>query len=145
MLRSDHILGGIAIAAGVFLLASSFSIPTSPFVTTLSARFFPRAIAVAMIVLGLVLAFRARPTAAAEALRPLASPRLLGMVAAVAVYFLFFRQIDFRLGTGVFLFVAMWLMGARRPAELILVPVLGAILMWITFRFGFQILLPTWI
>ena len=145
MIRSDTILGALAVIAGLLLLWASFFIPTSGFVTTLSAQFFPRVLAGVMVILGGLLLARPRSDTLQGALAPLATARFAGFVLATAFYLIAFPSVDFRLGTALFLLAGIVLMGARKPLELVLVPVLGALGMWIIFRFGFTILLPVWI
>ncbi len=70
--------------------------------------------------------------------------RVLLFAGAVLLYFLTFRHLDFRVGTWLFMLGWMVLLGARRPLELALVPLLTALLVWLTFRYGFTVLLPTW-
>ncbi|MBP0437366.1 tripartite tricarboxylate transporter TctB family protein [Tianweitania sediminis] len=145
MVRSDTLLGALAVIAGLALLWASYFIPTSGFVTTLSAQFFPRVLAGVMAILGLLLLARPRSNTLKNSLAPLATARFAGFVLATALYLITFPHTDFRLGTALFLLAGIMLMGARKPLELVLVPVLGALGMWIVFRFGFTILLPVWI
>ena len=63
---------------------------------------------------------------------------------AIAIYFLSFRIVDFRVGTFVFTAVAMVLMGARRPLEIVVVALAVSLGMYALFRYGFTVLLPTW-
>ena len=61
------------------------------------------------------------------------------------IYCLTFRYVDFRISTALFVFAVMWVLGARRPLELILTPVLVSASVFILFRFAFNVLLPVWI
>ena len=67
-----------------------------------------------------------------------------GVGALIGLYYWFFEQIDFRLGTWVFITGVMLVMGCRSLRRLALVPVLGTAVIYLIFRYLFEILLPTW-
>lgn len=142
--RADGVLGLATLAAALLLAALSADIPINLGVQTLSARFFPRLLALVLAGSGLVLLLAPGPRPAAAVARELLVHRRLLFAAAVAVYFLAFRYVDFRLGTFVFMVTAMWLFGARRWLELILVPLAVSAGAFVLFRYGFTVLLPTW-
>lgn len=142
--RADGVLGLAAIAAGLLLGVLSADIPVNLGVQTLSARFFPRLLAVVLVLAGLAQLLAPGPRAARETVRALRERRRLLFAAAVAAYFLSFRYVDFRVGTFVFMAAAMWLFGSRRWLELILVPLAVSAATFVLFRYGFTVLLPTW-
>lgn len=142
--RADGVLGLAAIAAGILLAVLSADIPVNLGVQTLSARFFPRLLALVLAASGLALLLAPGPRAAVEVARELLVHRRLLFAAAVAIYFLAFRHVDFRVGTFVFMAAAMWLFGARRWIELIIVPLAVSGGTFVLFRYGFTVLLPTW-
>ena len=142
--RADGVLGLAALAAGIALALLSADIPVNLGVQTLSARFFPRLLALVLALAGLLQLAAPGPRAAAHALRALLQRRRLLFAAAVAAYFLSFRYVDFRFGTFVFMAAAMWLFGSRRWLELILVPLAVSAAAFVLFRYGFTVLLPTW-
>jgi putative tricarboxylic transport membrane protein len=141
---ADRLLGLLAILAGAGLGLASWLIQFNPSQLTLSARFFPGLLAVLLVGLGTILAVRPGPRPLGEVVREIVDRRTLGFAALVLLYFLSFRHLDFRFGTWLFVLGSMWLLGARRPLELALVPLLTALLVWLSFRYGFTVLLPTW-
>lgn len=142
--RADGVLGLAALAAALLLFFLSADIPVNPGMQTLSARFFPRLLALALGFAGLAQLLAPGPRSAAEAFGNLLERRRLLFAAALAVYFLGFRHIDFRLATFAFMLVAMWLFGARRPMELFAIPLVVSALVYVLFRYGFTVLLPIW-
>jgi putative tricarboxylic transport membrane protein len=142
--RADGVLGLAALGAALLLAVLSADIPVNLGVQTLSARFFPRLLALVLAGSGLVLLLAPGPRAAAAVARELLVHRRLLFGAAVAIYFLTFRYVDFRLGTFVFMAAAMWLFGGRRWLELIIVPLAVSGGAFVLFRYGFTVLLPTW-
>jgi putative tricarboxylic transport membrane protein len=142
--RADGVLGLAALAAALALALLSAGIPVNLGVQTLSARFFPRLLALVLALAGAVLLAAPGPRAAAEAARALLERRRLLFAAALAAYFLSFRYVDFRAGTLAFMAGAMWLFGARRPLELVLVSLAVSLGAYVLFRYGFTVLLPTW-
>lgn len=141
---ADRVAGVLTVLAGVTLGIASWLIEFNPNQLTLSARFFPGLLAGLLIVLGTLLAFRPGPRPLGEVLGEIADRRALLFAGALLVYFLTFRYVDFRIGTWLFTLVAMWLLGSRRPWELIVIPAAVAGLVYVTFRYGFTVLLPTW-
>lgn len=142
--RTDGVLGLVAIAAAVLLAAASTGIPVNFGVQTLSAQFFPQILALVLAASGLVLVVAPGPGDAAHAARLLLEQRRLLFAVALAVYFLAFRYIDFRVGTFAFMAATMWLFGSRKWIELIGVPLAVSAGTFVLFRYGFTVLLPTW-
>jgi tripartite-type tricarboxylate transporter receptor subunit TctC len=142
--RADGVLGLAALAAAVLLGVLSADIPVNLGVQTLSARFFPRLLALVLAVAGLALVLAPGPRAVTEAVRALLERRRLQFAVAVMVYFLTFRYVDFRVGTFAFMVVTMWLFGSRKWHELIVVPLAVSAGAFVLFRYGFTVLLPTW-
>lgn len=142
--RADGVLGLAALAAGLLLAVLSADIPVNLGVQTLSARFFPRLLALALAIAGLALIAAPGPQGAAEAARALLQRRRLLFGVALAAYFFTFRYVDFRVGTFVFMLASMWLFGARRWLELVIVPLVVSAGAFALFRYGFIVLLPTW-
>lgn len=143
--RADVVLGLLLVAvAAVFAYAAS-QVVVNREVHTLSARFFPFLLSSLLAVLGAWIAVRPGPQKFAEVMGALLQSRRLWLAALIALYFLTFRYVDFRIGTALFMSAGMWTLGARKPLELVLVPVLMATAVFIIFRYGFLILLPIWI
>ena len=66
------------------------------------------------------------------------------IAALFLLYCLTFRYVDFRLGTWAFTLVSLWILGSRKPVELVLIPVAVSATVYAVFRYAFTVLLPTW-
>lgn len=142
--RADRVAGLVVAAAGVALGVVSYVIDINPQQLTLSARFFPLLLSAALVVLGIALALRPGEARLAETLDSLLIRRGLVVAALLLVYYLTFRHVDFRLGSWAFMILTMWGLGARRPLELVVVPIAVSGGVYAIFRYGFTVLLPTW-
>ncbi len=143
--RADRIVGLAVVALGLVLALLVADIEINERQSTLSARFFPGLIAGAMVLLGGLLALKPGPLGAAEAVAGLLRRRGLLIAGLFLLYCLAFRYVDFRLGTWAFTILALWILGSRKPLELALVPVAVSATVYAVFRYGFTVLLPTWI
>jgi putative tricarboxylic transport membrane protein len=143
-LPADRLAGLLSISVGLALGVGSWFIDFNPNQLTLSARFFPGLLAGALVVLGVLLALAPGPRPLGEVWAEIADLRAVLFAAALLIYFLTFRHVDFRFGTWLFMLAAMWLLGARRVWELLVVPAATALLVYVTFRYGLTVLLPTW-
>ena len=118
--------------------------PDASFAGTLSPRFFPQLLALALLVPALALVVRPRSEALGARAACLLRPRTGAFVALVLAYGLLFARVDFRLLSWVFTLGAMLVLGARRPIELALFPPAVALGTWLLFRHGLDVLLPQW-
>ena len=143
--RADRIVGLAVVALGLALALLVAGIEINERQSTLSARFFPGLLAGALVVLGGLLALRPGDLGTADALAGLMRRRGLLIAALFLLYCLTFRYVDFRLGTWAFTILALWILGSRKPLELILIPVAVSAAVYAVFRYGFTVLLPTWI
>ncbi len=143
--RADRIVGLAVVALGLVLALLVADIEINERQSTLSARFFPGLIAGALVLLGGLLALKPGPLGAAEAVAGLLRRRGLLIAGLFLLYCLAFRYVDFRLGTWAFTILALWILGSRKPLELALVPVAVSATVYAVFRYGFTVLLPTWI
>ncbi len=143
--RADRIVGLAVVALGLVLALLVADIEINERQSTLSARFFPGLIAGALVLLGGLLALKPGPLGAAEAVAGLLRRRGLLIAGLFLLYCLTFRYVDFRLGTSAFTILALWILGSRKPLELALVPVAVSATVYAVFRYGFTVLLPTWI
>lgn len=143
--RADRIVGLAVVALGLVLALLVADIEINERQSTLSARFFPGLIAGALVLLGGLLALKPGPLGAAEAVAGLLRRRGLLIAGLFLLYCLTFRYVDFRLGTWAFTILALWILGSRKPLELALVPVAVPATVYAVFRYGFTVLLPTWI
>lgn len=143
-LRHSNTVAGAALtlAGGVATLLS-MQIAPSPSANTLPPSFFPLLCAGGIVLLGiglLVQGLRSVP----EQLPALFDRRVLGVGALMLVYFLSFEYVDFRLGSWLFSLLTMLVMGNRRILQLIVVPLAVTAGVYVTFRYIFIIVLPTW-
>lgn len=143
--RADRIVGLTVAAFGLVLAALVADIEINERQSTLSARFFPGLIAGVLVLLGGLLALKPGQLGAAEAFAGLFRRRGVLIAALFLLYCLTFRYVDFRLGTWAFAILALWMLGSRKPLELALIPVALSATVYAVFRYGFTVLLPTWI
>tara|TARA_R110002110_G_scaffold3344_2_gene17049 strand:+ start:419 stop:859 length:441 start_codon:yes stop_codon:yes gene_type:complete len=142
---SDRLAGGTVLLGGIVLLAGTAFIDINELQSDLTARFFPTLVSMGLIFCGTLLAVRPSERLLASSAAALFNHRALISAALFLIYCLTFRYVDFRLSTALFVFGVMWVLGARRPLELVLTPVLVSGSVFILFRFAFNVLLPVWI
>ena len=143
-MKADRIAGAFLLIAGCGVALASAAIDVLPDQPTLSARFFPYLLSLALVFGGGFLMARPGARPLAEVLAAVLAPRGLMVAAVFLLYTVTFRYVDFRLGTWGFVLASMWFLGARRPWELIVVPIVVSAAVYLTFRYGFLVLLPTW-
>jgi putative tricarboxylic transport membrane protein len=143
--RADRATGLAVIALGLIMGLASTRIPVS---TTqqlaVSARFFPYLLSGAMVVFGLALFFRPGEKRLKEVLKAILVRQALVLGGLIFLYLLTFRHVDFRFGAWAFMLAAMWTLGSRKPLELIVMPLAVSAGVYLMFRYGFLVLLPTW-
>ena len=143
--RADRIVGLAVVALGLALALLVAGIEINERQSTLSARFFPGLLAGALVLLGGLLALRPGNLGTADAVAGLMRRRGVLVAALFLIYCLTFRYVDFRLGTWAFTVLCLWLLGSRKPLELVVIPVAVSAAVYAVFRYGFTVLLPTWI
>lgn len=143
--QADRIVGLAVVALGLALALLVADIEINERQSTLSARFFPGLLAGALVLLGGLLALRPGDLGTADAVAGLTRRRGVLIAALFLLYCLTFRYVDFRLGSWAFTILALWILGSRKPVELILIPVAVSATVYAVFRYGFTVLLPTWI
>ena len=142
--KADRVVGLAVAAFGLVLAALVADIEINERQSTLSARFFPGLIAGALVLLGGLLALKPGGLTTADAVSALIRRRGVLIAALFLLYCLTFRYVDFRLGTWAFTLVSLWILGSRKPLELVLIPVAVSATVFAVFRYGFTVLLPTW-
>ena len=142
--KADRIVGLAVAAFGLVLAALVADIEINERQSTLSARFFPGLIAGALVLLGGLLALKPGGLTTADAVSALIRRRGVLIAALFLLYCLTFRYVDFRLGTWAFTLVSLWILGSRKPVDLVLIPVAVSATVYAVFRYGFTVLLPTW-
>ena len=143
-MKADRFIGIVVVVAGFTVALAAAGIDVLPSQPTLSARFFPYLLAGALIVAGAAIAWHPGDKALSEAMGALFASRGVLIAILFAVYATTFRYVDFRLGTWVFMLLAMIVLGSRRPSELVVLPIAVSGLVYTTFRYGFTVLLPVW-
>lgn len=130
-------------ALAVVLWVVSEGIEVNPGQTTFTARFFPQLMALIMAGCGLGVAVNGL-RAAPQSLPQVFSWRVCGLGVLLLAYFMGFEHIDFRVGSWAVTLLGMLLLGARRPLELVIVPIGLSVAVYTVFRYAFVIVLPTW-
>ena len=144
MTLSGDRCGGAGLAGlGAVLLWWATGIDQGPGLIGLSPRTMPIGLSLIVIAVGFVVAVRGGGPSLSEIGRRL-SLRVAAFAGLLAVYFLTFPSVDFRVGAWAFMLAAMALLGARRPLELALVPPAVALCIYAVFRLGFGVFLPVW-
>lgn len=144
-MNSDRLLGLVALALGLGVLVTGFDIVTPPGTEdSLSPRFFPLLLACVLTLLGAILTIKGGGISLTVVRARVFSRTSFALLGLTAVYTLTFGFIDYRLGALLFMGCGMWLLGARKKWELVVIPVAVAVIMYVVFRFGFFVLLPTW-
>jgi putative tricarboxylic transport membrane protein len=144
-MRHPDILSGLAaIAGGAALIYVSLDIDVAPGETTLNARFMPILAAACIVACGIAIAAKgllAEPTRLPFGV----NPRVTAILVLFLAYFLTFEYVDFRFGAWALTLACMYVLGGRKPVQLVLTPVLTAAVVYLMFRYGFEVILPTWI
>ena len=153
MLAADTLLGLLSVAGGLLVTLAGLRIAGPSGEPGLPPGAFPILLGLLLVILGACLAWRGQRGAGSSApggrtarqvRESVASPRSLALCGLVLGYFLTFRMLDFRLGSWLFVLAAMWTLGARKTGELLLLPVAVSGSLYLLFRYGFTVLLPTW-
>ncbi len=145
MQTTNRLLGLITLCLGVALFMATFGIEEPPGTEeSLSPRFFPQLLSIVLTILGAALSLQSGGESLQSAWKTLSSGRSVALVLLVALYTLGFGYMDFRLGTWLFVFAGMWVMGSRNKLELLIAPFAVSLLVYALFRYGFMILLPVW-
>ena len=143
--RSDRIFGIFIILFALLLGWLSYTIEFNPLQFTLSARFFPLLLAGVLFFLGLAMILKPRPTPLKSSVDKVLNPKWLALGLLIAMYFMSFRYLDFRLGAWLFMLLSMRLLGSKKFWELAVIPVVVSLFVYLLFRHGFTVLLPVWI
>ena len=145
MIRHPDVASGLcALVAGLALIFISLDIDIAPGGSSLNARFFPILAAgfIALCGLGILARGLIVPR---EELPVWVNTRLVATAALFIAYFLSFEYVDFRVGAWVLTLASMLVLGARSRVQLVVTPIVVAGSIYGIFRYGFEVLLPTWI
>lgn len=142
--RTDVVVGIGTILLAAWLLSIGMDVSTGFDPGGLTARFFPILLPAILVLLGLILLLRPGPRTIDEFLPRQAVARVVSFAGLFLIYALSFRHMDFRVGTLVFVLLAMLVLGERRFVYLATVPIAVSLLAFGIFRYGFGVLLPIW-
>ncbi|WP_138472714.1 tripartite tricarboxylate transporter TctB family protein [Poseidonocella sp. HB161398] len=143
--------GGAMLAAGLAYAVLAFRLPHDG---SVDASFFPRLLAVMMVLLGGVQTVTALRRPAPPAEEPAAVPgtggkgalAVIATLAMIALYLFFLPRAGFPLATAVYLFAQIQLMAPRRDARATAlhaaIAVIASAAIFALFRYGFGLLLP---
>jgi putative tricarboxylic transport membrane protein len=144
LIKHPDILSGLFIlvlGAIAFILGQAIEIHPTP---SLSARFFPMLCGAGLVAMGGGIIYQGIRGAPAP-LPFLFDARVGATIAAFLIYFMTFAIVDFRVGAWAMMLVGMVILGARNRMQLLFVPIGVSAATYLMFRYGFKILLPTWI
>lgn len=142
-LWGDRCGGAGLVALGAVLLWWALGVDQGPGLVGLSPRTLPIGLSLIVVGVGAVLSIRGGGLPLGEIGRRF-SPGVAAFAGLLTAYFLSFPSLDFRLGAWIFMLTAMVLLGARRPLELLAVPPIAALGIYMVFRHGFGVFLPVW-
>lgn len=142
--RTDVIVGVGTLLCAAWLLLIGMDVSTGFDPGGLTARFFPILLPAILVLLGLILLVRPGPMTIDTFLPRQAVSRVAAFAVLFLIYAFSFRYMDFRVGTLVFVLLAMLVLGERRFVYLAVVPLAVSLLAYSVFRYGFGVLLPTW-
>lgn len=141
----------VLLLASLFLLWTAYGI--SRFESLTSAGAFPMFAASVMVVCAVLIlrdAARSAPTAgqageslAAQFVRRLTPPVVVGFTAAIALYMAFLQSLGFLLASYLFLVVSMALLGSRRWGLNLLVSAVVLAAIYVIFQTVFSVVLPS--
>lgn len=144
MARNPDVVSGAAlIVFGAVATSLSLEIPRGPEMQSVAPNFVPLLCSGGIVLSGVWVLVRGLAAQAAP-LPKLFDRGSAGVGVLIALYYWFFEQIDFRLGTWVFILGVMLVMGCRNRRQLIVIPLAGTATIYLMFRYLFEILLPTW-
>ncbi len=136
-------IGTIIFAILIFISANGMPTPEDG----LGAGGFPKFIAIGLIIMGVLLVIRsAIAIKAGEKNDPkvtLAELLNVGkIILTFALYLFVIRYIGFLIATPIFFAICMYLYGERNKKKIIIISIVIAIVFYLTFEKGFQVILP---
>jgi putative tricarboxylic transport membrane protein len=140
--NEDSVSGIVLLALASAVTWLSLDMGSGAGGATLPPSFFPQICAAGLAVCGAVLVVRGL-LSKTGGLPSLIDRRFGLVVAPLVIFFWGFDSIDFRFGAWVVALVSMWAFGIRGPL-LFLYPVAISATLYLTFYFGFSVVLPTW-
>ncbi|MCT7376678.1 tripartite tricarboxylate transporter TctB family protein [Chelativorans salis] len=143
ILHKDTVSGAALLALAVLVVSMSLDMGTGAGGETLTPSFVPRICAAGLVISGAFLLLRGLRS---EGGMPAILDRRIAIVMIALVFYLwFFHAIDVRFGVWAFTLATMLAFGIRAPLMLILYPVALSAILYLSFSWGFRVVLPTWI
>jgi len=143
--RGDFALGLGAIVMAAAYLRLADGIPESLLSDTVGAAGLPRAVGWALGCVGVLLCGRSLLHAAPAAATPAGwrpHLRALGLLAILFAYVLLAPWLGYAAATGLLLAAGAAYAGVRRARELVLIPLIAALVFWLLFVQAFGIPMP---
>lgn len=141
--NSDAVSGAALILFGAVALALSLDIPEGPGTLDLPPNLMPVICSIGIILSGIFI-FLKGIRGSIEDLPLILDLRIGAFVVLLSLYYWFFQEVDFRLGSWAFVLFTMLILGCRNWRQLLIVPAATSVIIFLTFRYLFEILLPTW-
>lgn len=139
----DVLAGAVTLAVGVAIGVASIFIDINPNQTTLTARFIPLLIACILTFCGGGIIINGLRSAA-QPMPFLFSGKLLIVAAFLLTFFLTFAFVDFRFSSWLLMLSTMYVLGNRNWRQLLWVPVAVSSVIYLIFRYLFEVILPVW-
>jgi hypothetical protein len=143
--KTDIVVGLVLIGFAIVAFCLALQINPGPAINTLPPNTFPILCSIGIGSCGVILFIQGLARATTKPLPIIFDCQQVLILALMALFFLSFEKIDFRVGIGGFVFLTMYLLGCRDMKQLLLVSFFTVIGIWIVFTGFFKILLPTWI
>ena len=142
MHTSNRLLGGLTVIGGliVWIAAGGIQMPADSH--TLSPRFFPKLLAAALMLLGAALFVMGGGRSLAEVFSRLRAPRNYLLVACTLIFTTAFGHVDYRLLCPIYIAAVLWVLGRRKPKDIIVISITATAVLYLLFRYGFMVLLP---
>lgn len=149
-MKQDYIVGAAITAFGVvyIILTANLVIPGSLQGSLVNAKFMPYILGVVMTVLGIaqIVVGAITPKSEQAAKKKTDYRSLLLSAVLMVLYVLLIEPVGFIVTSVVYLFVEFWLLTPpdkpRRPLLYLSIAVIGPVLTYLIFRYGFDMLLP---
>jgi putative tricarboxylic transport membrane protein len=140
---SDRLLGCLAVISGLVVWLASGGIDAPPDSHTLSPRFFPRLLGAVLAALGAMLLLFGRGHPLRDIAGKISRPRNYLLVGTTLLYALLFGHADYRVLSPAYMASALWILGMREPGRIAFISVCAPAALYLLFRYGFTVLLPS--
>lgn len=142
MATSNRLLGGVSLIIGVVVWLSASGIQMPADSRTLSPQFFPKLLAAALMLLGAILFAVGKGRPFEAVCSKIRHPRNFCLAGSTLLFTLAFGHVDYRLICPVYIATVLWILGRRKPKDIIIISVTATAVLYLLFRFGFMVLLP---